>query len=486
MLGAIVGDVVGSVYEFDNIKTKDFELFSDKNKFTDDTVLTCAVAQACLNCKGNYEKLQTEAKKCLLEFGKIYMSNNVIGCGQMFYEWLKDPMPYQSYGNGAAMRISPVAYFAKNKEQLKDMSRAVTIVSHNHPEAILGAEAIAVSVFMALNGASKEEIKHEIEENYYKLDFDYEKLVKNYKFDLRCSNTVPQAIYCFLISNSFEDALRTAISIGGDSDTIASMTCAIAQAFYGVPVGLERWALRYLDKNLLKVYINFKQSKFSSYKKVCQNDEFANFSFKEYSKNRRKFLKVNSKKDFVIENGKIPFFISAPHGVSQVRLGKLKYRELGSLAVALELQKRTGAYLIAKTKNCNDDANFDAVSPYKEELKRQIKKHKIKYLIDIHGLKKSRDIDINLGTNFGQNIKTNEKLFDFLFEGFKQRGFDVSVDQPFCGDVDTVSGNVAKNCKIWAIQIEINCKYTNEKRYADRLIDILEVIKQTIDFACKN
>ena len=159
---------------------------------------------------------------------------------------------------------------------------------------------------------------------------------------------------------------------------------------------------------------------------------------------------------------------------------------MGSLAVALELQKRTGAYLIAKTKNCNDDANFDAVSPYKEELKRQIKKHKIKYLIDIHGLKKSRDIDINLGTNFGQNIKTNEKLFDFLFEGFKQRGFDVSVDQPFCGDVDTVSGNVAKNCKIWAIQIEINCKYTNEKRYADRLIDILEVIKQTIDFACKN
>lgn len=486
MLGAIIGDIVGSVYEFKNIKTKDFELFSNQNKFTDDTVLTCAIAQACLNCKGNFSKLQTEAKKCLLDFGRIYMANNVIGYGEMFYEWLKDPMPYQSYGNGAAMRVSPIAYFAKNKEQLKDMSRAVTIVSHNHPEAILGAEAISVSVFMALNGASKEEIKKEIEDNYYKLDFDYEKLVKNYKFDLRCNNSVPQAIYCFLISNSFEDALRTAISIGGDSDTIVSMTCAIAQAFYGVPIGLERWALRYLDKNLLRVYTNFKESKFSCYKNICQNDEFKDFNFREYDKQRKRFLKINSKESFVIEEGEVPFFVSAPHGVSQVRLGKPKYREPGSLAVALELKKRTDAFLIAKTKNCNDDANFDAVSPYKEELKRQIKNQKIKYLIDLHGLKKTRKIDINIGTNFGQNIKKNEKLFDFLLNGFKQRNFNVSVDQPFSGDVDTVAGNVAKNCGIWTVQIEINCKYTNEKRYEQRLIDILEIIKQTIDFACKN
>ncbi len=485
MLGAIIGDVVGSKYEFDNIKSKDFPLFSKENKFTDGTVLTCAIAQACMNCKGDYSKLQKEAKKCLLEFGRIYMANNVVGYGEMFYEWLKDPMPYQSFGNGAAMRVSPLAYFAKDKEQLKEMSRAVTILSHNHVEAITGAEAVAVSVFMALNGASKEEIKKEIEKNYYKLNFDYEKLVKSYRFDVSCKNSVPQAIFCFLISDSFEDALRTAISIGGDSDTIACITCSIAEAFYGVPVGLERWALRYLDKNLLTVYRNFCKSKYCDYAKIHGEDMLKDFNFSDFVKRRKRFLKENSEKSFVIVEGQIPLIISSPHGVSQVRLGQPKYAEPGSLSLALELQKRTNAHLIAKTKNCNDDANFDAISPYKEELKRYIKQHNIKYLIDFHGMKKSREIDINLGTNFGRNIMKDEKLFDFLLHGFNQRNFKVAVDNPFNGDADTVSGAISQSCGIWTIQIEINYRFTNEKRCVACLLDILEIMIQTIDFCCK-
>lgn len=209
------------------------------------------------------------------------------------------------------------------------------------------------------------------------------------------------------------------------------------------------------------------------------------FSFSDFAKRRKRFLKENSEKSFVIVEGQIPLIISAPHGVSQVRLGNQKYAEPGSLSIALELQKRTNAYLIAKTKNCNDDANFDAISPYKEELKRYIKQHDIKYLIDFHGMKKTREIDINLGTNFGRNIEKNEELFDFILQSFKQRNFIVAVDNPFNGDIDTVSGSISKSCGIWTIQIEVNYKYTSEKRYIANLLDILEILIQSIDFCCK-
>ncbi|MDE6583571.1 MAG: N-formylglutamate amidohydrolase, partial [Clostridia bacterium] len=176
---------------------------------------------------------------------------------------------------------------------------------------------------------------------------------------------------------------------------------------------------------------------------------------------------------------------SAPHGVSQVRLGESKFPEPGSLGLALEVQELTGAHLIAKTQNLNDDANFDEICPYKEKLKRYIKENKIKYLIDFHGLSKKKPIDINLGVNFGVNVKPNEKLFDFLNERLTKKGFVVSIDQPFCGKSGTISGYIAKELEIWTIQVEVNCKYTNEAKYVSYLKDLIDCVVQTIEMSQK-
>ncbi len=209
------------------------------------------------------------------------------------------------------------------------------------------------------------------------------------------------------------------------------------------------------------------------------------FSFKKFNDRRKKFLKENANKSFEIIEGNIPVMLSAPHGVSQVRLGDYKNAEPGSLGLALEIQALTDAHLIAKTQNCNDDANFDDVCPYKEELKRYIKKNKIKYLIDLHGLAKKRPIDINLGVNFGENVKPNEKLFDFLHQRLNKKGFVVSIDQPFCGKAGTISGYISKELGIWTIQFELNCKYTNEAKYVTYLKDLIDCLVQTIELSQK-
>ena len=187
------------------------------------------------------------------KYGKLYPH---AGYGLSFRRWLKQkhPLPYNSYGNGSAMRVSPVAYFAKNLDEVKQLSKTVTFVSHNHEEGLKGAEATAVAIWMALNNCPKDEIKKYIEENYYTLDFDYEQLRQNYYFNETCQNTVPQAIFCFLISENFEDCLRVSVSIGGDTDTLCAISCAIAEAFYGIPEKLHDVALKYLDKKLLKLY----------------------------------------------------------------------------------------------------------------------------------------------------------------------------------------------------------------------------------------
>lgn len=209
------------------------------------------------------------------------------------------------------------------------------------------------------------------------------------------------------------------------------------------------------------------------------------FSFKKFNDRRKKFLKSNANKSFEIIKGNIPFMLSAPHGVSQVRLGGYKFAEPGSLGLAMEIQELTGAHLIAKTQNMNDDANFDEVCPYKEQLKRYIKENKIKYLIDFHGLAKKRPIDINLGVNFGENVKSNEKLFDFLNERLTKKGFVVSIDQPFCGKSGTVSGYIAKELGIWTVQLEVNHKYTNEAKYVTYLKDLIDCVVQTIELSKK-
>lgn len=257
MLGAIVGDIAGSIYEFNNYRSKDFELLSPMCYFTDDTVMTIAVFRVLLKSKPKgYKNLKENVIKEMQSYGKLYPD---AGYGLRFREWIYDKkaLPYNSFGNGAAMRVSAVAYFANSLEEVKQLSKIVTEVSHNHSEGLKGAEATAVAIYLALHNCSKEEIKQYIEENYYSLDFDYKELQDFYYFNETCQGTVPQAIYCFLISDSFTDCIRTSISIGGDSDTLSAISCAIAEAYYGVPDYIKEKALNFLDKRLLKDYSDF-------------------------------------------------------------------------------------------------------------------------------------------------------------------------------------------------------------------------------------
>jgi len=232
--GAIIGDIVGSVYEFANIKTKDFPLFREGSYFTDDTVMTVAIAQAILNSRKNNTALADEAIKSMQSLGRAYPDR---GYGGAFAVWLLEdnPAPYNSWGNGAAMRVSACGWAGNTLEQVKRLSHDVTAVTHNHPEGIKGAEATAVAIFMARTGHQISEIKKYICDNYYFIDFDMDDIRDWYDFDVSCQGTVPQALQAFFESTSFEDAIRNAISIGGDSDTIGAITGAVAEAYYGIP-----------------------------------------------------------------------------------------------------------------------------------------------------------------------------------------------------------------------------------------------------------
>lgn len=250
MLGAIIGDIVGSRFEFNNYRSKDFELFTEECFVTDDSIMTIAVAKALIESKEDYLDLGNQAIKWMQELGRPYPN---CGFGGSFYHWIysDNPKPYNSYGNGAAMRISPVGWVAKDIEQAKRLSKAVTEVSHNHPEGIKGAESVAVSIVLARQGKSIEEIKKYINEHYYKIDFKLDEIRETYKFNETCQDTVPQALQAFFESNSFEDAIRNAISIGGDSDTLAAITGSVAEVYYGVPKWMKEKVFWYLDERLL-------------------------------------------------------------------------------------------------------------------------------------------------------------------------------------------------------------------------------------------
>lgn len=256
MLGAIIGDIVGSRFERHNHKSKDFELFTDRCRFTDDTAMTVAIAKALLECNGDYTDLSNHAIRCMQEIGQKYPN---AGYGQIFYLWLhkKAPEPYWSYGNGSAMRVSPVAYVAKSAKECIKLSDAVTRVSHNHPEGMKGAEAIASMIFGARSALPKSLLRDVAQTRYYILDFTIDKIRPKYRFDASCQGSVPQAIEAFLESESFEDAIRIAVSLGGDSDTIAAMTGSIAGAYYGVPNELRKRALTYLPQDFLDILEEF-------------------------------------------------------------------------------------------------------------------------------------------------------------------------------------------------------------------------------------
>lgn len=243
MLGAVIGDMVGSIYEWDNIKKKDFPFFSSECFPTDDSIMTIAVAKAILENDGKVEGLSEKTVEWMQKIGRQYPN---CGYGGRFRGWMNssDPKPYRSYGNGAAMRISACGWAGHSLEEVKRLSYAVTVVTHDHPEGVKGAEATACAIFLARTGRSRDEIRAFIEENYYKLDITLDEIRPYYQFDVTCQGTVPYAIRAFLESDSFEDAVRNAISIGGDSDTLAAITGSIAEAFYGIPDDLHKQAIK--------------------------------------------------------------------------------------------------------------------------------------------------------------------------------------------------------------------------------------------------
>lgn len=210
------------------------------------------------------------------------------------------------------------------------------------------------------------------------------------------------------------------------------------------------------------------------------------FAFSQYVNLRKNLIKENSQKSFVVQGGAGVVMLSAPHGVSQVRLGRRKIEEPGSLSFMLEIAKRTGAPFIAKTKNCNDDANFDEKSKYKTELNNFIKQNNIKFLLDFHGLNKRREVDINFGTHLGQNVKNDEKLFDDLNNKICRAGFYTSIDNPFWAGPQTISGAMAEQTKIWTLQVEINYKITNEKENVAQLQNLIEIFVDFVNDLNKN
>lgn len=257
MIGAIIGDIVGSRFQTINYKSKEFTLFNNECYFTDDTVMTIAVSKAIRESKGNLINLKEFVIKRMRYFGKLYPNADY---SFDFNYWLfsTNPMPYNSYGNGAGMRVSACGFIGKDLDEVKQLAKTVTEVTHNHPEGLKGAEAIAVSIFLAKHNYSKEEIKDYINKYYYKLNFTLDEIRPDYFFQPTAPNSTPQAIQAFLESNSFEDAIRNAISIGGDSDTIAAMTGSIAEAYYGVEESVELKALTYLTDHLRDEYYKYK------------------------------------------------------------------------------------------------------------------------------------------------------------------------------------------------------------------------------------
>ena len=243
MIGSIAGDIIGSIYERHNVKTKDFPLFSEKCHFTDDSILTVALADSILTGTPYVENLK--------QFYRWYPHG---GYGGSFHRWASSPnsAPYNSWGNGAAMRISPVGYAYNDLDTVLAKAQEFTAVTHNHPEGIKGGQATAAAIFLARTGKSKVEIRQFVEDRFqYDLSRHVDAIRPSYEFDVSCQGTVPHAIRAFLDSTDFEDAIRTAVSLGGDSDTLACITGGIAQAFYGsVPDLIQKKVYSILDDRL--------------------------------------------------------------------------------------------------------------------------------------------------------------------------------------------------------------------------------------------
>ena len=256
MLGAMIGDIVGSVYEWNNWKDKRFKLFHPQCRMTDDSVMTAAVASALLSSDlTDLEMFKENLVAEMHRFGKAYPG---LGYGPRFEKWLVQgsTKPYGSLANGSAMRVSPVAWVAETMEECLALAKASAEVTHDHPDGIAGAQALAGAVFLAKMGERKEVIRDFVE-NYYSLDFTLDGIREEYQFDVSCAGSVPQAIVAFLEATGFVDAIRNAVSIGGDSDTIACMAGAVAAAFYGIPKDIREEAGPFIDGEVRNVLDRF-------------------------------------------------------------------------------------------------------------------------------------------------------------------------------------------------------------------------------------
>ncbi len=264
MVGAILGDIIGSPFEFDRgDKTKDFVLFSEGCGFTDDTVMTAAVAAALL-AAGDDADVETIKKEVCLkmrEWGRKYPK---AGYGERFRDWLyeENPKPYGSYGNGSAMRVSAAGWLYSSLERTREAAAATAAVTHNHPEGIKGAEAAAACIYLARNGVKKEGIKEFAAREFsYDLSRTLEQIRPAYEHVESCQETVPEAIIAFLEAENFEEAIRNAVSLGGDTDTLAAITGSIAEAFFGIPEHLKRECGERIDNNIREVLEEFEVAK---------------------------------------------------------------------------------------------------------------------------------------------------------------------------------------------------------------------------------
>lgn len=250
ILGTIIGDIIGSVFEWDNIKTTDFELFCERTDFTDDSVLTFATMDSILNGIDYSKAYQT--------YGRNFPHR---GYGGFFKSWIRsdDPLAYNSFGNGSAMRVSPVGWAYDTLEEVLLEAKRSAEVTHNHPEGIKGAQATAAAVYLARNGSSKADIKQYVQDTFgYDLERRIDDIRPVYSFNETCQETVPEAIIAFLESDDYESAIRLAISIGGDSDTVACITGGIAEAFYKeIPEWIVENALRLLPTDVIKLIEEF-------------------------------------------------------------------------------------------------------------------------------------------------------------------------------------------------------------------------------------
>jgi ADP-ribosylglycohydrolase len=252
MLGAIAGEIIGSYYEFHKIKTKEFELFHPESKFTDDTTLSMAIAKSILDDEPYLDNV--------VDFGLRYFD---VGYGSSFKKWLKgdEHLPYNSWGNGSAMRVSPIAWAFDTEEKVLEEARKSAEITHNHPEGIKGAEATALAIFMARKGATKEEIRERISTQFeYDLSRTVDEIRPEYKFEVSCAKSVPESIICFLDADSFEECIRNCISLGGDADTMGAIAGGVAEAYYGVPKEIEEKVYGYLSDEFVEILKRFKES----------------------------------------------------------------------------------------------------------------------------------------------------------------------------------------------------------------------------------